>query len=467
MISTPLAPKNTESLIFSLCCVAFAGAAISGIVILSLISVYLANKGSSLNGPIICSLSFTAMTSQRVGNGPSYISGADLNNDHKIDLVTANYDDSTISVLLGNGDNTFQNQVKYSTGTTNDNPNALYIADVNKDGNLDVVTANSGTSNVAVFLGKGDGTFSTAKTYSTGTGSKPIGLVLGDLNKDGNNDLVVTDETNNVVLIFLGDGTGAIYSRYMLIFSLCCVAFAGAAISGIVILSLISVYLANKGSSLNGPIICGLSFTSMASQRVGNGPSYISGADLNNDHKIDLVTANYDDSTISVLLGNGDNTFQNQVKYSTGTTNDNPNALYIADVNKDGNLDVVTANSGTSNVAVFLGKGDGTFSTANTYSTGSGSKPIGLVLGDLNKDGNNDLVVTDETNNVVLIFLGDGTGAFTLTNTLSSDKALEIAKLHKIECKVQKKRLEDINEIFDDMINYRISGRIVLDFSAK
>ncbi|CAF4429390.1 unnamed protein product, partial [Adineta steineri] len=79
------------------------------------------------------------MTSQRVGNGPSYISGADLNNDHKIDLVTANYDDSTISVLLGNGDNTFQNQVKYSTGTTNDNPNALYIADVNKDGDLDLV----------------------------------------------------------------------------------------------------------------------------------------------------------------------------------------------------------------------------------------------------------------------------------------------------------------------------------------
>ncbi|CAF0917412.1 unnamed protein product [Adineta steineri] len=345
------------------------------------------------------------MTSQRVGNGPSYISGADLNNDHKIDLVTANYDDSTISVLLGNGDNTFQNQVKYSTGTTNDNPNALYIADVNKDGNLDVVTANSGTSNVAVFLGKGDGTFSTAKIYSTGTGCKPTGLVLGDLNKDGNNDLVVTDETNNVVLIFLGDGTGAFTLTNTLSSDSNSKPY-GVTINDFNGDGLPDIGITNSGTNNvgiflnNGNTI----FKPQTTYSTGNNPVAMTVVDFNKDGILDIATANYAGNSISVLLGNSAGTFQAQKLFSTGSGS-LPYSIYSGDFNGDKNQDIIVPDSGTNKITIFRGNGHGNFRSQKTYSTGDGSNPVDITAVDLNNDNRLDFASANYGTNTVSVFL--------------------------------------------------------------
>ena len=116
-----------------------------------------------------------------------------------------------VSILLSNGDGTFQNHVEYPTGPT---PDAVTVGDFNGDGPLDLVTA-SGTyltnNTVSVLLGNGDGTFQPNVDYITGTA--PSFAALGDFNGDGRVDMAVVNATSNTVSILLGNGDGAFQPR--------------------------------------------------------------------------------------------------------------------------------------------------------------------------------------------------------------------------------------------------------------
>ena len=91
-----------------------------------------------------------------MGTGPIALVAGDFNGDGRTDLAVANYGSNDVSVLLGNGDGTFQNQVPYAVG---DLPNALVAGDFNGDGRTDLAVANYGSNDVSVLLGNGDGTF--------------------------------------------------------------------------------------------------------------------------------------------------------------------------------------------------------------------------------------------------------------------------------------------------------------------
>ena len=113
--------------------------------------------------------------------------------------------------------------------------------------------------------------------------------------------------------------------------------------------------------------------------------------DVNGDGKPDLVTANNGSGDVSVLLGNGDGTFQPQVRFKAGR---NPLSVAIGDVNGDGKPDLVTANSGSGDVSVLLGNGDGTFRPQARFAAGSG--PQSVAIGDVNGDGQPDLVTAND-----------------------------------------------------------------------
>jgi hypothetical protein len=133
-----------------------------------------------------------------VCNNPIYATVHDFNNDTKLDLTVANYQDASVSVLLGNGDGTFQNQVTHPTGS---HPSSVVSADLNNDTKWDLAVTNKDESSVSILLGNGDGTFQNQIRY--GAGISPSSVIVGVLNDDTKLDLAVTNlANNNVITLF-------------------------------------------------------------------------------------------------------------------------------------------------------------------------------------------------------------------------------------------------------------------------
>ena len=303
----------------------------------------------------------------------------DLNGDGIPDLVTSNLGNSTLSVLIGNGDGSFQAPMDYAVAN---NPFGLALGDVNGDGFPDIAVAFQTHPDVEVLLGKGDGTFQVAQANVTS--ERTYYVALADLNHDGNLDIVTTDNGLGVA-VMLGNGDGTFlgeqtYAAGLFNYGLTVGDFNGDGNIDVAASDYssgtISVLLGNGDGTLQNAV----------SYPVGTNPTNIVAADLDADGKMDLVVCNYDENNISVLLGNGDGTFKGKVDYAVS----GPWAVATADVNGDGIQDVL-ATSLAGEVDLFQGVGDGTLLPAISTTTSVGNYL--LALGDLNGDGVIDFVV--------------------------------------------------------------------------
>jgi hypothetical protein len=308
------------------------------------------------------------------GAGPSTLAAGDLNGDGKPDLVVADALSNTISVLLGNGDGTYQAPRQFAIGafkspspvaTNAGLPNfrrQVVIADFNRDGIPDVAVTNFDSGDISVLLGRGDGTFEPQRRFNATTA--PVDLTVGDFNGDGIPDLVAIDSQGDVdstVAILLGRGDGTFLPE--------------------------RTFAALTGS--------------------GYPYSTVTVADLNHDGKADLVVTGSNRPTISSFLGNGDGTFVHAGD-SQGLTL--AGGAAVVDLNGDGIPDVITTGHLPDNIGVGLGNGDGTFAPVTTYTSGQG--PIAIAVADLGSeetnpdgstslgppDGHPDLVVADALN---------------------------------------------------------------------
>ncbi len=295
-------------------------------------------------------------------SAPTAVVAADLNGDGQLDLLTANIYSSTVGVLLGTGTGSFAGPALYNTGTGSF-PLSLAVADLNGDGHPDVLTANSLANTVGVLLGTGSGALTNRTDYSVGTTSNPNSLAVADVNGDGYPDVLTANQGSNTVGVLLGTGSGGF----------------GA----------VATYAA-------GPF---------------GGPHSLAVADVNGDGHPDVLTANSTADAVGVLLGTGQGSFGAATLYALGP-NSRPFAVAVADVNGDGRPDVLTANSGTGTAGVLLGTGTGSFGAVSTYSTGPASQPVGLAVADLNGDGHPDLLAATDSAPAVCILLGTGTGSF-------------------------------------------------------
>ncbi|HEX9137013.1 MAG TPA: FG-GAP-like repeat-containing protein, partial [Nitrospirota bacterium] len=301
---------------------------------------------------------FKPPVSYKVVGAPSSIATGDFNADGKPDLAvtssTFNYSTKhSVSVLLGNGDGTFQMPVNYETGS---NPWAVVVGDFDGDGFLDLGVANKDGPNVSILFGNNDGTFQAALNSSAGP--RPLALASGDLNGDGMPDVVVSNLNSGTVSVLLAKGRGVFYEPKT---------FAA-----------------------------------------GPDPTEIALGDFNQDGKLDLAIANRRPSSLGILFGNGDGTFQPatflSVALSTYT-----DLVLTADFNGDGISDLAISGVHARQVAVMLGRGDGGFLPALYSSISSGLNS--WVSGDLNRDGKGDLVLVQD-NGTVSILLGKNDGTF-------------------------------------------------------
>ncbi|HKB03250.1 MAG TPA: VCBS repeat-containing protein [Gemmataceae bacterium] len=307
--------------------------------------------------------SFTVGPNAGYRSNPVAIAVGDFNRDGRPDVATANQDVNGISILLGKGNGTFKAAINYPTGR---HPAAIRAVDLNGDGKLDLVTANQDDDTVSVRLGNGDGTFKAAVAFAAGL--DPVSIAAGDLNGDGKVDLAVADngeptnpdDPGKVTLLF-GTGTGK--------------------------------------------------FTPGGTVAVGKHPTSVAIADFNNDDKLDLASVSGGFGHLDVNLNEGGGTFAPKVNYDTGFV---ANTVVAADLNEDTQPDLVIACKfpSTGGVSVLLGNPDGTFQAFETYVAG-GQHPETLAVADFNRDGHLDVVTANGRNdgNTVSVMLGDGMGA--------------------------------------------------------
>jgi uncharacterized repeat protein (TIGR01451 family) len=364
---------------------------------------------------------FTLIARLIVGDNPRAVAVADVNRDGRPDLLTANFSDNNISVLLGSAAGTFSAAVP-GTVPVGVQPYAVAVGDFNGDGIVDLAVANSGdgsvsilrgtgaagtgpeplfavsaklplsfptpvairagdmnrdgkqdlvvvhnasTGRVSVLIGNGDGTFSVPTFFDLpDAGASPFDGVLGDFNRDGNLDLAVVQAGSDSVAIMFGDGTGRLSA-----------------------VRAVDTYF------------------------VGDFPTTIAAADLNGDGFLDLVTTNQEE-TLSVLYGVAAGQFSRltQKLPVAGT----PAGVAIVDADRDGAPDLVVSHGGRPSLTLLKGDGTGGFVSTDIQ---AGGASIGIAIADLNGDGRPDIVVSDQDSDLLRVLLnGEGADvAVTLT----------------------------------------------------
>ena len=358
--------------------------------------------------PTITALpSFAAKQDFATGTSPNSVTLGDVNGDGKLDLVTTNNNSNgSVSVLLGNGDGTFQAQQTFATGSF---PYSVTLGDVNGDGRLDIINASGVTNKVSVLLGNGNGTFQTQQPFATGT--FPRSVTLGDVNGDGKIDLITANNLSNNASVLLGNGNGTFQAQQTFT--------TGAGPTSVTLGDVngdgkLDIITANATDDTTSVLLGNGNGTFQAQQTfaTGDNPQEVTLGDVNSDGRLDIITANRNSNNASVLLGNGDGTFQTQATFATGSSTC---SVTLGDVNGDGKLDIITANLFSANASVLLGNGDGTFATQATFATGT--NPRSVTLGDVNGDGRLDIVIPNNTSANASVLLGTGGSAITVTFT--------------------------------------------------
>lgn len=300
--------------------------------------------------------------SQEMGAEPNGIVAGDFNRDGRLDLATANVGDGSISILLADG--VSAGELHFSVlalPIDGVGPAAIAAGDFNGDGKLDLVTANYLGSTVSILLnetrrGMVSARFEPASRLSVAVGSGPYALVVGDFNGDGRPDLATANSYDNSVSVLINDTPrGDRVPRFVL----------------------------------------------ATSPAVGQGPVAIAAGDFNGDGKLDLVTANHFDDSLSILVNDSADgaegaSFRTATALAVGS-NSGLAAVAVIDIDGDGKPDLVTANDGSDSLSIF-GNGSPPGAAEVRFTVVASEAVIGnlyaLAVGDFNRDGRPDLAVT-------------------------------------------------------------------------
>ena len=361
--------------------------------------------------------SFSTNVSYTVGENPNSGVAGDFNGDTKPDLAVANVLHNNVTILINNGAGTF---TSIGTIPVDHLPQTIGTADLNGDGKLDLAVGNFfggnlSTGNVSILLGNGNGTFQPAVNFNVGT---PGDLAIADVNGDTKLDLVVASNTSDKVSVLLGNGDGTFQAAvpYSLPGEARGVAVADFDSDMIPDLAVANGLGTGFLSILSGN--GGGTFQAATSTGIGSAPTGIAAKDINGDGKQDVIVAVTASHAIGVFLGIGNGTFQAQVSYPVGLE---PIRFVLEDFNGDGPTDILTVNANSNSYSVLRGNGDGTFQAAVTSPARMSS--WAPFSGDFNTDGKPDLAILNNVFDLVDVYLNSpsGTGQnFSATQTVAA-----------------------------------------------
>jgi hypothetical protein len=348
-----------------------------------------------------------------VGTAPGSVEIADLNGDGKSDIVVANEQSNNVTILLGDGKGGFT-QAKGSPFPAGHLPNDIAIGDFNRDGKLDLAVANHEENHLTVLLGDGNGGFTPAPNSPVAVEVRPHvhGVATGDLNGDGNLDLVTDSWANDQVVALFGDGKGNFRTP------------------GTFVKVGKRPYQRHRVADVNGDRKADIITTNTEGNNVtvllsdgkggfkqpagspfpcGDAPFNLAVGDVNEDGKVDLAIVDSPSSMaegrgqdgLTVLLGNGNGGFT-MLAGSPFATGRIPNRVAIGDVNGDGVADIAVSSPDGNNITLFLMSSKG---VASGSTIAIGGKPKGLAIRDLNGDGKADMVITNNSDNTVTVIL--------------------------------------------------------------
>ena len=267
-------------------------------------------------------------------------------------------------------------------------PYVVVAADVNGDGKLDLISANAGDNSLSILTNDGNGGFALSSTVSSGGGGT-YGLTAADINGDGKPDLICSCEYAFAVQVLTNDGNGGFALSSTLELGDYPSPVIAADVNSDGKMDLICAHIhglavwTNNGSG---------NFTLSSTPGTGWGPFSVVAADLNGHGKTDLVTANFNDNTLSVLTNNGSGEFTAAGTLDVldqATRMGCPNSVTAADVNGDGRIDLICADLCDGTLQVLTNDGNGWFQLASTLSVAGG--PSSVIAADLNGDGKPDL----------------------------------------------------------------------------
>lgn len=292
-----------------------------------------------------------------VGTTPDMVVSGDFNNDGNIDLAVTNMYSDNISVLKNDGTGDFLVDSVMHVGTLPQST-PIAIGDLEMDGDLDIVVTNRWSESVSVLFNNGIGKFTKDTLLNIGT--QPISACLTDIDGDGDLDLAIADYGNggsDKVYLYLNNGEGH--------------------------------------------------FELSSDLTTDSGPVYVSTGDLDLDGDLDLVVVIYDPGAVTIFKNDGAGNFTKDATYTSGTY---AVSVAVCDLNNDGNLDLAVSNCSSGNIITYENNGSGSFTQEHTINIGGGITY--LTVNDFNGDGYLDLAVPNYITNKFYILLNDHSGNF-------------------------------------------------------